>query len=196
MSDRVEEFNNIVDDITDMQKKDKNASIVDRLTRLSILMDSMTGDELRTIYFRNNKEYQLLAGVAKLLPQNHPNRKYIIKLYMDKYLDNMISQNKNIKDALDKGDLNAEELFKEMETYEELSKRSDYVTAGEESYRKRGKRISKSKTKPKLMIAKPAYNKSKITEKKLVSNINAIGNGTNKTRKKIVSKINGLKYKK
>jgi len=189
MSNRVEEFNETIDKMLNIKRDNSKANVTDQLTKLSILMESMREHELISVYMRNNKEYQTLVSAAKLLPQNHPNRRYIIKLYMNKYLDMMIMQNKNIKRALDNGELDAEELLKEMDTYNELNEREDYITAGEESFRRRKKIQGKT-------VYKVDTIKLKNTEKKLVNNINSIGSKTNKTRNKLVNNINNLKYNK
>ena len=137
MSNRVSEFNEIMDKLLERSKDGDQNAIQLSLRPLSRLMEDMTEQEMLEIYTRNKNEYNVLINAAKLLSTSHPNRKYLIKLYMNKYLDMMIIQNKNIKEALDSGDLNAEDLLKEMEIYEKLNKREAEIVEGEESFRKR-----------------------------------------------------------
>ena len=181
MSRKVDEFNSMMDNMLERNRSDDNFVIHDYLPKLSQLMDGMTESELREIYFRNNKEYQVLVHAAKLLPSGHPNREYIIKLYMNKYLDMMLMQNKNIKDALDNGDLSAEQLFKEMELYDQLKYRDQIVTKGEETFRKSRKKIQA---------------KSRKREQKITGKLNSIGAQTNKINARLVKNINGLQYNK
>jgi len=171
----------------------------------------MTKDEIKKLYKHatgkidktrpGNLPLNYIGGIidaVKLLPKNHPNRKYIIKMAMDNNLDDMLKENKHNKKKLNKND---GKLGEEAQYYDFLLNEEKKITKGEESFRKRKQQKGKARKRVGMVKVAPtklnlSCSKSKEAENKILDNMRSIGGKTNKTRRRVVENINGLRYNK
>ncbi len=153
------------------------------IKKLASILSDTGREDLIKIYYKHKNEFLVLLKVAKSLPHNNRNRRQIVKLFMEDWHDNMLMIDKRLKKLFDEQyDLDSEEVEKELKKYDVYKSREDVATQGETSYRKRSETL-------KLQI------NSEMTGRKIVNNLNLVGQKTNNVRKKVVNNINSLRYK-